>query len=151
MGENASEIKVIEPVEDPVFNDTEITTGLPTIKKEGAPMPARRGRPKGAKNKDTLFKEMMTTKFQDIAQERIEKTFEILFKKVEEGDLKAIKLVLDRVVPVTKAVDLADMEKKGLTINISVGSMEEAQAQEEAYQQEAALVIEDGEFTEIED
>ena len=83
------------------------------------------GRPKGAKNKDTLFKELMTGQFQETAKDKIERTFEVLFEKAHKGDMKAIKLILDRVVPTTKAVDLADMEKKGLTINISVGNMED--------------------------
>ena len=84
----------------------------------------------------------MTTKFQDIAQVNVQKTIEVLFERAHDGDMKAIKLIMDRVVPVTKAVDLADMEKKGLTINISVGSMEEAQAEGE--------IIEDADYTEVE-
>ena len=101
------------------------------------------GRPKGAKNKDTLFKELMTGQFQDTAREKVEKTFHVLFERAHAGDMKAIKLIMDRVVPVTKAVDLADMEKKGLTINISVGNMEDAR--------EHGEIIEDGDYEELED
>jgi hypothetical protein len=101
------------------------------------------GRPKGAKNKDTLFKELMTGSFQETARNKVERTFEVLFEKAHEGDMKAIKLIMDRIVPVTKAVDLADMEKKGLTINISVGNMEDAQVQGE--------IIEDAEWEEEDD
>ncbi len=107
--------------------------------KADKPLVARgRGRPPGAKNKDTLFKELMTTKFQDIATKDVEKTIEVLFEKAKGGDMKAIKLVLDRVVPVTKAVDLADMEKKGLVVNISIGNLEES-----------GQVIEDVEYAEV--
>lgn len=114
-----------------------------------APAQKKMGRPRGAKNKDTLFKELMTGNFQKIARQNIEKTFQVLFEKAHEGDMKAIKLVLDRVVPVTKAVDLADMEKKGLTINISVGSLEDgdhAQVRGDKKQD-----IEDAEYTTVED
>ena len=87
----------------------------------------RRGRPPGAKNKDTLFKELMTGNFQSKAISDIEKVYEVLFKRAHEGDMKAIKMVLDRVVPVTKAVD-ADQIKGGVSISINVGSLEAAQA-----------------------
>lgn len=131
MGDNAKETKVSEPVEAP----------LETVKDNTTPTVRKRGRPPGAKNKDTLFKELMTGKFQEIARVNVEKTIEVLFEKAQEGDMKAIKLIMDRVVPVTKAVDLADMEKKGLTINISVGNMEEEQVPGE--------VIEDVVFSEV--
>ena len=99
------------------------------------------GRPKGAKNKETLFKELMVGQFQDIAEQNIEKTFFVLFEKAHEGDMKAIKLILDRVIPASKSVDMSDMEKKGLTVNISVGSMEQATIEGE--------IIEDAVFNEV--
>ena len=139
-----NEIKDLPVVEDTAEGLEENTPipggGLANTKPEGGLKPRGRGRPPGAKNKDTLFKELMTGQFQDIAAVNVKKTIEVLFEKAQEGDMKAIKLVLDRVVPVTKAVDLADMDKKGLTINISVGSMEEAQA----------AIIEDAEYSEVE-
>lgn len=107
-----------------------------------APVVRKRGRPPGAKNKDTLFKELMTGQFQETAQEHIQRTFQVLFEKAHEGDMKAIKLVLDRVVPVTKAVDLADMEKKGLTVSINIGKMA-ANANGEVYEAEYEVVEED--------
>lgn len=132
MGENASKIKDITPSVQ-VEGDNKNNKALNT---------RGRGRPPGAKNKDTLFKELMNVKFQDIASKNVEKAMQVLFERAHAGDMKAIKLILDRVVPVTKAVDLADMEKKGLTINISVGNMEEAQVQGE--------VIDDAEYSEVE-
>lgn len=106
-----------------------------------APVKAQRGRPKGAKNKDTVFKELMSNKFQGIAEKEIQKTFKILFEKAHEGDMKAIKLIMDRVVPMTKSVDLDDLDKKGLTINISVGNMEDSPINGE--------VIEDAQYEEV--
>ena len=101
------------------------------------------GRPPGAKNKDTVFKELMTGKFQDVAAAKVEKVINVLFEKANDGDMKAIKLIMDRVVPVTKAVDLADMEKKGLTVNITVGDMMQAQTKGE--------MIEDAEYSLVEE
>ncbi len=128
MGENAKENKELTVRKDPVEAQE---NNKPIV-------PRGRGRPPGAKNKDTLFKELMTTKFQDIATKDVERTIQVLFEKAKEGDMKAIKIVLDRVVPVTKAVDLADMEKKGLTVNISIGNLEES-----------GQVIEDVEYAEV--
>jgi hypothetical protein len=134
------EIKGIQPPGQAELDNKDI---MVVKEADTTPMVARRGRPKGAKNKDTLFKELMTGKFQDIAVEHVEKTIAVLFQKAHQGDMKAIKLIMDRVVPVTKAVDLADMEKKGLTINISVGSMEDAQAE--------GAIIEDADYTEVDE
>lgn len=133
MEENSKEIKDLPP-----------GLGLAPTKQENAPKsPAKRGRPKGAKNKDTLFKELMSGQFQEIAEVNIRKTFEVLFEEAHEGNMQAIKMVLDRVVPVTKAVDLADMEKKGLTISINVGNLEDTTV--------VAEEVVEAEFEEIED
>jgi len=98
------------------------------------------GRPPGAKNKDTIFKELMTGNFQSRAIKDIEKVYSVLFEKAHNGDMKAIKLVLDRVVPVTKAVD-ANQIKGGVTVSINVGSLEAAQA----------ITIEDAEYEEVDE
>lgn len=131
MGENTSKINVIAHPTQASVSKRENT----------ASEVAKRGRPPGAKNKETLFKELMTGQFQEIASVNVLKTFEVLFEKAHAGDIKAIKLILDRVVPVTKAVDLADMEKKGLTVNITVGRMEDVQVSGE--------IIEEAEFSVI--
>ena len=139
MTENTKEIKGLSASAQAQETPSDI------VVKKTPPMP-RRGRPPGAKNKDTLFKELMTGKFQDMAAKNVGRTLQVLFEKAHAGDMKAIKLVLDRVVPVTKAVDLADMEKKGLVVNISVGHLESVQVQGGG-----GDVIEDAEYTEIKD
>jgi hypothetical protein len=89
------------------------------------PIKRKPGRPPGTKNKDTLFKELMSGRFQEKAESDIQRVYEVLFTKAHKGDMKAIKLILDRVVPTTRAVDMDQMEKGGLQINISVGHMED--------------------------
>lgn len=86
----------------------------------------KRGRPPGAKNKKTLFKELMNDEFQNIAQKNIKKTFEVLFEEAHAGNMSAIKMVMDRVVPASKAVDLDNIGNKGLTVSINIGSLEES-------------------------
>lgn len=125
-------------------NNTLQATGDP--QEQGKEITQRRaGRPPGSKNKDTLFKELMRGRFQDIAEQNIEKTFHVLFEKAHGGDIQAIKLVLDRVVPASKAIDLEDLGKRGgLTVNVTIGDLEEAQRQ-------AREDIEDAVYTEVED
>lgn len=135
MTKNAIQIKELGPDKAKPGSQIEIST-------KNTPVKRKAGRPPGAKNKETLFKELMSGQFQDIAEKNIEKTFSVLFERAHEGDMKAIKLIMDRVIPASKSVDMNDMEKKGLTVNISVGSMEQATIEGE--------IIEDGVFTEVE-
>ena len=144
MEQNSNEIKDLSMVEDPESGVVENTP----VRSEGTEVqPKKRGRPPGAKNKDTLFKELMAGKFQDIAQINIEKTFEVLFEEAHDGNMAAIKMIMDRVVPATKAVDLDDLERKGLTIQISVGNLEDSVQGGVP----TAEVIEDAEYEEITD
>ena len=100
----------------------------------------KRGRPKGAKNKDTLFKELMAGKFQEKGEKEIEKVFSVLFEKAQGGDMKAIKLIMDRVVPTSKAEDMSKAQKGGISVSINVGKLERP---------EDVQVIEDAEYEEV--
>jgi hypothetical protein len=138
--ENSKEISTLSPegTSEEVGQDiTPELAGNKPIQKR------KRGRPPGSKNKDTIFKELMQQDFQALATTEVKKVFNVLFEKAQDGDIQAIKLVLDRVIPVTKAVDLADMEKRGLTVNISVGALEDSPLV-------TGEVIE-GDFEEVED
>ena len=104
------------------------------------------GRPKGAKNKTTIFKEVMRNGF----EEEMEREGIAVIKSVisaakgsplvdkegnavlddygkavlGKGDMQAAKLLLDRILPTTKAIDLDQLENsKGLTISINVGEL----------------------------
>ena len=79
------------------------------------------GRPKGAKNKTTLFKEAMKEGFEQKLMSEGFKVFDAVIEKAKEGDMTAAKMILDRIVPVTKAVDInaSDIGKTGgITIHI---------------------------------
>lgn len=84
------------------------------------------GRPKGSKNKTTLFKETMARGFERSLRQNFQEVLGAVIKKAKDGDMKAAKLLLDRVVPVSKAVDMNELKKGGLTINISVGEMNQS-------------------------
>lgn len=90
--------------------------------KSGNPL----GRPKGAVNKSTLIREALKGNFEDLLQKKGQKLFEAVVDKAIDGDMTAAKLVLDRILPTSKAIDLSDLEKsKGLSIQINVGSMKQ--------------------------
>lgn len=84
-----------------------------------------KGRPKGAKNKTTLFKEVMKEGFEKALVKDFEKVVAVVIEKATKGDMKAAKMLLDRIVPVSKAVDLSDLSDKGLSISINIGKMDD--------------------------
>src|SRR5512139_2068769 len=102
------------------------TPNLPEKKKRGHNLA---GRPKGAVNKTTLFKQVMQEGFEKELQRDFKKVLRTVIDKAIDGDMTAAKMLLDRVVPTSKAIDLDDLAKgKGFSININVGSLEEAKA-----------------------
>ena len=102
-----------------------------------------KGRPKGAKNKATLFKEVMKEGFEKALVKDFEKVVKVVIEKAVGGDMSAAKMLLDRIVPVSKAVDLDSLGDKGVNISISIGKMDE-----DPYGEKAAI---EAEFTEVED
>ena len=86
----------------------------------------------------------MTGKFQSIAEQNIQKTFEVLFEEAQSGNMQAIKMIMDRVVPASKAVELGEVSSKGLTVEIHIGNLEESPLV-------SGEIVEEGEFEEVED
>lgn len=84
-----------------------------------------KGRLPGVKNKSTILKEVLRNGFEKQIQKDFKAVVGAVIDKAKDGDMTAAKLILDRVVPVSKAVDLEDVKKGGLQININVGSLEE--------------------------
>jgi len=82
------------------------------------------GRPKGAVNKTTIFKEVIREGFEKTMEKDAKKVINAVVEKAIEGDMQAAKLLLDRILPTTKAIDLDQLENsKGLTISINVGEL----------------------------
>ena len=79
------------------------------------------GRPKGAKNKTTLFKEVMRNGFENELEKDFHSVLKAVISKAKDGDMTAAKMLLDRAVPVTKAVDINANEigkSGGISIHI---------------------------------
>jgi len=84
-----------------------------------------KGRPKGCKNKTTIFKEVIREGFENKLLKDGMKVVDAVVAKALEGDMTAAKLLLDRILPTSKAIDLDALEKsQGLSISINVGSLE---------------------------
>ena len=83
-----------------------------------------KGRPKGAKNKTTIFKEIMQQGFQSSMEKDFADVLKAVISQAKKGDQKAQKMLFDRVIPVSKAVDLDNLGKSGISISIHVGEMD---------------------------
>jgi hypothetical protein len=89
------------------------------------------GRPKGSVNKFTaLARELMSDKSPEIVNKVIEKAL--------EGDVHCLKMCLDRILPVHKAVD-SNRTKSDAQVIINVASLESIQQKASEYD-EAELV-----------
>ena len=100
--------------------------------------PKTGGRKKGSKNKATLLREAVADKFTGMASKgrNAEKVFEKLFEKAQEGDMAAIKLVLDKFVP---NADRGNEQKvKDFGIQIVINDMKEPEISEKVIEHDNA-------------
>jgi hypothetical protein len=94
--------------------------GNPNFHK-GMKAPEGVGRPKGSVNKYTvLARELMSNKSPEIVQKVIEKAM--------DGDVHCLKMCLDRILPVHKAVD-STRTKADAQVIINVSSLDNIQQQ----------------------
>lgn len=98
------------------------------------------GRPKGSKNLKTIAKEQLVDTFHGIAGRYLEDVVKVLVAKAVQGDMRAAKLLLDRVVPVQKATE-GGGSGSAPTINISFPTLEG---------HKPSVEIIDGQFEEVE-
>lgn len=79
-----------------------------------------KGRPKGTKNKETLAKQALEDKSMDLMLRELPKIVQVCIEKAKQGDMNAMKMVLDRAIPTKKAVEYSTKDGKDLGINIIV-------------------------------
>lgn len=88
---------------------------LANLAKKGPP-----GRPKGVKNKLTLLREAVKEEAEEIILSNLTSIVNKACEMAEKGDVSAMRLVLDRILPTHKALDATQSKKiQGITINIS--------------------------------
>ena len=124
-----------ENVEEPVKK-----RGNPNFKK-GMPSLNPTGRPKGSENKYTaLAREVMSAKAPEIVNKVIEKAL--------EGDVHCLKLCLDRILPVHKAID-PNRVKSDAQVIINVASLESIQQSIDVTPEEELVEVEQKDDDEV--
>lgn len=98
-----------------------------TDKITGRPL-KKAGRPKGSKNVITVLKEAEMKRLMSMAtshmMEHLPKLVKSLVDKANDGDMQAMKMVLDRIIPTRKAVERVGLtERPSVQINISTGAL----------------------------
>jgi DNA-binding protein len=83
-----------------------------------------RGRPKGAKSKSTVLREACEQGFEQKLRKDFKKVLDSVVDAAVKGDMKAAKMIMDRVIPVQRAVDMNEMVDKNFGITISIENME---------------------------
>ena len=93
---------------------------------EDTPKQLKTGRPKGALNKKTskakIFREQMANHFEKVMEKDFKYVLKNTVEKALDGDMSATKMLMDRVIPVGKAIDLND-NKGTPAISINIGSL----------------------------
>lgn len=87
----------------------------------------KRGRPAGRKNNLTLLKDAEMKQALKFATshmvEHLPKLIQTLVDRAQDGDMHAMKMVLDRVIPTRKAVEhVGQIERPTIQINVSTGA-----------------------------
>jgi hypothetical protein len=108
--------------------------GLPEVlevvevdfEREDTPQQRTVGRPKGTPNKKTakakIFREQMANHFEKVMEKDFKYVLKNTVEKALDGDMSATKMLMDRVIPVGKAIDLND-NKGTPKISINIGSL----------------------------
>ena len=84
-----------------------------------------RGRPPGSKNKKTLLQEVIRENSVELMMQSLPKIVEAVVAEARKGNMQAAKMILDRAIPVTKAVEISSKDKAFAGINIVIGSLED--------------------------
>ena len=117
--------------------DPEFKPGLPEVLNEvevdfehedaRQPLTMRKknGRPVKSKTKKTVFKEQMQEHFEKTMRSDFKYVLANVVQEARDGNMNASKMLMDRVIPVSKAVDLNDLNKGVPLININIGSLED--------------------------
>ena len=114
--------------------DDDFKPGLPEVlevvevdfEREDTPQQRTVGRPKGTPNKKTakakIFREQMANHFEKVMEKDFKYVLKNTVEKALDGDMSATKMLMDRVIPVGKAIDLND-NKGTPKISINIGSL----------------------------
>lgn len=82
-----------------------------------------RGRPKGSKNGRALLQAAINEDWTRLAKRRSRKVFEVLTEKAISGDIQAIKLFMDKILPNAQN-EVHPTQNGGMGVQIIIRSME---------------------------
>lgn len=84
-----------------------------------------KGRPKGSKNRSTELKEFLLKEAEGQLLESLPKILDTLVKKAVDGDTQAAKLLLERILPAKRAVELSGKDGKDFEIVVNINKRDE--------------------------
>ena len=82
------------------------------------------GRKIGSKNKTTLLKEALKNDFEEVLRKDFKRVLRVVVDAALDGDMKAAKMLLDRAVPVHKAVEFKTGDSGSGGVNIIIGRLD---------------------------
>jgi len=115
------------------------TAGNPALKKGGKSLNPK-GRPKGSKNKLTLYREAVLQKSEKKLLDNLPEILDVVIEAARGGDMTATKIFLDRVMAAKKVADDQSTEKAGREINIVINGAQTVKAEEKTIDAEYETV-----------
>lgn len=100
-----------------------------------------RGRPKGGKNRATLLQEAVRQNSEALIIRHLPKIVEEVCKQAREGNMIAAKMILDRAIPVKRAVEVTGKDGGDFGVKIIIENLVTYETKEQDV--EDAEVIED--------
>lgn len=82
----------------------------------------KNGRVRGSRNMTTLLRQAVLNKQEDIMLKHLPRIVKLACQMAEKGDLQAMKMIMDRMVPVQKPVDGNSVSAGNKQINIIINS-----------------------------
>lgn len=107
--------------------------------KSGNPL----GRPKGSKNKSTIVKEALKAEAEDLLVKHLPDVVKEVIRQAKQGNMVAAKMLLDRAIPVKRAVEVTGKDGEDFGVRIVIENLMTYDSKQED--------IEDVEYEEIED
>jgi hypothetical protein len=75
--------------------------------------PKGAGRPKGAKGATTILREAVKTGSEEVILKHLPRIVEVVCREAEKGNIRAAKLIMDRIIPPQRAIDDVDRGQAG--------------------------------------
>lgn len=122
MSEELTTEESLPPVDDsPDLSPVKKRRGNPAFRKgvSGNPL----GRPKGGKNRATLVQEAIKQQAEDLLIRYLPDVVEEVIQQARKGNMVAAKMLLDRAIPVKRAVEISNKDGKEFGVKIIIENL----------------------------